>query len=98
MLSNDNMLTASNVANKLNISVKTLTTWYKWYYDNTIEKPKDFPKLPEYIQDHVNGPRYWTESDVKKLEEFKSWIPRGRAGVMGKINSKYWSKRGKNNE
>ena len=89
------MLTASNVANKLNISVKTLTNWYKWAFDDAIQKPENYPKLPEYTQSYQRGPRLWTESDVEQLKLFQSWLPRGRNGVMGEVSSKYWSKKGK---
>lgn len=85
-----NMLSASRVANSLDISVKTLTNWYKWYLDDSIEKPDDFPKLPDYLQEHVGGPRFWTEADVEQLREFQAWIPRGRGGVMGRISSQYY--------
>jgi len=85
----EKLLTSSRVAMQLDVSVKTLTNWYKWYYDNSIEKPKKFPKLPEYIQERANGPRYWTQDDVKQLKKFKKWIPKGRSGVMGDISCKY---------
>ena len=89
---NPNYLSASKVANILDVSVKTLTNWYKWYYDDTIEKNYDFPKLPDYIQEYTNGPRYWTLSDIPMLKKFQEWVPRGRNGVMGKISEKYTSK------
>jgi hypothetical protein len=92
---NIDMLTASSVANALDISVKTLTNWYKWYQDDSIEKPENFPKLPEYIQYHKNSPRYWTNDDLKMLKKFQEWLPRGRKGVMGDISCKYYrSQRG----
>ena len=84
---------ASYVANKLNISTKTLNNWYKWYQDSTIEKPEDFPALPEFIQESVRGPRYWTESDIKQLKKFQEWLPHGRNGVMGAVSRQYWSKK-----
>ena len=89
------MLTASKVANRLDIAVKTLTNWYKWYSDETIEKPEKFPKLPMYTQEHKNGPRYWSESDIEELRKFKEWLPRGRAGVMGAVSCKYRSSKNK---
>lgn len=85
----EGMLTASKVANALDISPKTLNNWYKWYFDSAIEKPENFPHLPEYIQLHMNGPRYWTNEDVEKLRIFQSWLPKGRAGVMGAVSCKY---------
>lgn len=90
----NNMLTASRVANELNISVKTLTNWYKWFNDDSIEKPQNYPHLPMYIQKTERSPRLWKYEDITQLKEFQNWIPRGRHGVMGKISCKYWTKKG----
>lgn len=87
------MLTASNVANMLDISVKTLTNWYQWYHDESIKKPDEFPKLPEYVQENKNSPRYWTKEDVKQLRKFQKWMPRGRGGVMGEVSCKFYNKK-----
>ena len=89
---NENLFTSSRVANALDVSVKTLSSWYKWYQDDSIEKPKNFPQLPEYLQEHKNAPRYWTKDGVKQLKKFKKWVPKGRNGVMGAINNQYLNK------
>ena len=95
---NPNLLSASQVANALDISVKTLTNWYRWYFDDTIKKDYDFPKLPEYFQEYQNGPRYWTKEDIPQLIKFQEWLPRGRNGVMGRISEQYWGERKPNRE
>ena len=89
----DNLLSASKVAQELDISVKTLNNWYIWYYDDMIEKPKNFPKLPDFIQEYPRGPRYWTSEDIVQLKKFQSWRPIGRAGVMGKVSERYYGTR-----
>lgn len=89
-------LTANKVAQHLDIAVKTLDSWYKFYNDPEIEKPEDMPELPAYQQETERGTRYWKEEDLPKLEKFQAWIPKGRGGVMGAVNSKYWSKKGAN--
>ena len=94
----ENLLTASEVANKLNVSVKTLTNWYIWQNDSSIEKPEEYPHLPMYTQKRKNGPRFWTNDDVERLVEFRDWLPRGRNGVMGKVSNRYWGNRSKNND
>lgn len=86
---------ANKVAQHLDISVVTLGNWYSWYRDLNSPKPSDTPILPEYKQPYTRGPRYWASDDMESLEKFKAWIPKGRAGVMGKTNSKYWGERGK---
>ena len=86
------LLTASEVANKLGVSVKTLTIWYKWYNDSSIQKPKDCPELPMYQQDSPHGKRFWDKKHISKLKKFKNWVPKGRNGLMGSINKQFWSK------
>jgi hypothetical protein len=88
------LITASKVANALDISVKTLTTWYKWYNDPDEVKPDNMPILPDYKQKNPQAPRYWKKSDIKKIKEFKMWLPRGRNGVMGNLTNQYSKKKG----
>ena len=87
------MLTASEVCNQLGISVKTLTNWYKWYYDDNFDKPENIPELPMYIQTHKNGPRFWTEQSLQGLHKFHEFLPKGRNGIMGEFSKRYWPAR-----
>lgn len=91
----ENLLTATKVAQHLDISVPTLNNWYKWYNNQEFEKPENTPELPEYTQEGKRGTRYWDKVDLPKLVQFKKWIPRGRAGVMGESNAQFWGERGK---
>lgn len=84
------MLTATKVIQHLDISSRTLDSWYK-FYASTEEKPEGMPELPPYIQTRPRGPRYWKESDIPALLAFKEWVPKGRGGVMGRINERCWS-------
>lgn len=88
-------ISATKVTQYLDISYNTLNSWYRWYNNPMYPKPKDMPKLPEFIQDTPRGPRYWTEDDLYDLRKFKEWIPKGRNGVMGDYNARYWGERGK---
>lgn len=90
MTRKNDLLTASKVSQKLDISTRTLDNWYK-FYTGDFDHPDDMPTLPEYIQESVRGPRYWKPEDIKTLKKFKEWIPRGRGGVMGRLNERYWS-------
>ena len=83
---------ASKIANMLDISTKTLSMWYEWYHNPDIKKPDGTPPLPEYVQQHERGTRYWKKSDIDKLKAFQEWIPKGRNGVMGAVSNKYWKK------
>ena len=68
------------------ISQATLRTWIKWAEDTDIPHPP----LPTPKTD---GSRYeWDRSDVDKLILFKTWMPRGRNGVMGRLNEIHWPK------
>ena len=95
MINKNEMLTATQVTKELDISAHTLNSWYKYYYSDE-PKREDMPELPEYIQERSRGPRYWKQSDVPALLRFKEWIPRGRGGVMGRINERYWSSKYRN--
>ena len=90
MTNNNDMLSATKVTQKLNISARTLDSWYKFYQSN-LDKPNGMPKLPDYVQTRPRGPRYWNPSDIKQLKKFQEWIPRGRNGVMGRINERNWA-------
>lgn len=85
-------LSANKVAQHLDISVKTLEGWYSWYNNPEMEKPENTPVLPPYEQVGVRTQRWWKEEDLEQLEIFKNWIPKGRGGVMGAYNKRYWSK------
>lgn len=87
-------LSANKVSQYLDISTVTLANWYK-FYNSDIDKPKDMPELPAYEQLHPRGPKYWKQEDLPKLKAFQDWIPKGRGGVMGLYNARYWGARGK---
>jgi hypothetical protein len=95
---NCKLLSATKIAQALDISVVTLTNWYKWYKDANIKKPDNVPVLPGYYQEHDRGPRMWKETDIKALKDFQQWIPKGRGGLMGKVSSQYWGKRSSKNK
>ena len=78
---------AVEVALLLDISVPTLNNWYKYkkYYPND-EMSK---LLPMPVQKAPRQTRYWQESDIQQLIQFKSQIVEGRNGFMGSITQKY---------
>ena len=84
------MLSATKVIQQLDISSRTLDSWYK-YYNSKEKKPEDMPKLPKYVQTRPRGPRFWNPEDIPALLAFKEWVPKGRAGVMGRVNEKCWN-------
>lgn len=88
------LYTAGETSVLCGISVETLNLWYrfkKYNPDNNYAK-----MLPEIKHKEDNNKvRYWNEEDIYKLVEFKSTIPQGRNGVMGKITQKYVKKKEK---
>lgn len=95
-LNTEGMLTAIQLAGILNVGVERISAWYKWYNDDNFKKPNDLPELPEYYRKHPTSKRYWKKEDVKKIKKFQEALGRGRAGVMGEFNARFWQERGKN--
>jgi len=88
----ERMLRAVEVALLLNISVPTLSNWYKFkrlHPDNEMCK-----YLPEPEQKAARQTRYWKESDIANLLIFKSQVVMGRNGFMGSVTQQY-AKKGK---
>lgn len=88
-------LRIEEVAIFVGVSVNTINSWYKFKHEN----PEDeYAKmLPDYIQEGGDrSPRYWTETDIDRLLEFKEAKPTGRNGVMGCVTQRYVKKGEKN--
>lgn len=83
----ETLLKAIEVAFLVGTSVQTLTSWYRWK-----ELHPDHERaalLPDYIRQGNKNTRYWRQSDLWKLTEFKASIPQGRYGLMGDVTQKY---------
>lgn len=90
----ENLLRIEEVAVRIGSSAKSITNWYmfkKQHPDNELAQ-----LLPEYIQNGARQTRYWKESDIWKLIEYKQNIPHGRNGIMGSVTQKYYKKENKN--
>lgn len=83
-------MTSVEVCYLLGVTENTLRNWYKWYKI----KEADCPELP--MPEKIKNKNYWHKSDLNKLIVFKNWIPKGRNGVMGVVNRKFFPKK-KNN-
>lgn len=85
----------ARAAQILDISTTTLKRWYKWYEDETWEKPVGL-KLPQYTVDS-KGTRYFTMEAVQELQEFYKELQKGGKyyGCMAEFNAYYqWGRRG----
>lgn len=63
----------------LGISDRTLINWYAFkskYPDSEYAQ-----LIPQPAQFEKRGTRYWTESDIVTLQQFKQIVPKGRLGL-----------------
>lgn len=63
----------------LEISDRTLINWYAFkskYPDSEYAQ-----LIPQPAQFEKRGTRYWTESDIVTLQQFKQIVPKGRLGL-----------------
>lgn len=85
-------LRLEEVALLVGSSTLTINNWYKFkrlYPDDEYAK-----LLPDYEQNGgKTSTRYWKESDIYKLLEFKTKIPQGCKGIMGSVTQKYVKKK-----
>lgn len=82
----EKMLRIEEVALLVGSSTQTLNNWYRWkklYPDHPLAK-----LLPNYIQEGNRQMRFWKNSDVWSIVEFKNSIPHGRKGILGDITQR----------
>ncbi len=93
--SNERLLKLEEVAILIGSSGKSINNWYWFKRENP---DNEYAKLlPDFVQDGPRQTRYWKESDIWKLLEFKQAIPQGRNGIMGSITQKYYRKKEEEN-
>ena len=78
------------LAAKIGTSVPTISAWYRWKKQNPEHELAKL--LPCFVRKGPHGTKYWYESDIPRLMEFKNSIPQGRNGVMGSVTQKYVKK------
>ena len=83
----ERMIKATELAYRVGASVQTITTWYKFKEENPDNEYSHM--LPDYVRLGARNTRYWRESDIGKLIEFRKSIPQGRNGVLGSVTQKY---------
>lgn len=84
------ILTVEEVAVRINVSLPTIASWYRWKRCNPGHEMADL--LPDFFRVGPHKARRWYESDIEKLIEFKNSIPQGRNGIMGEVTQKYVKK------
>ena len=85
---NERMIKAPELSVMIGTSIQTITTWYRWKASNPHHEMAQW--LPEYTTlPGGRKTRFWKESEVWKLKEFKKNVTYGRYGIMGKETQKY---------
>lgn len=87
----DNLLNVNQVALLVGSSIQTVGSWYRW---KSLHPDHELAKLlPDYVRVGNRRTRYWKQSDIWNMIEFKKSIPQGRHGVMGEVTQKYVKKK-----
>lgn len=94
----EKLLKVQEVSVIIGSSIQTINYWYKWKKSNPENELSKL--LPDYkfIQEGGRKTRYWKQSDIWMLLEFKQKIVRGRNGIMGNITQKYVKKKTEENK
>lgn len=87
----ERLLKLEEVAILIGSSGKSINNWYWFKRENPDNEYAQM--LPDFIQNGERQTRYWRESDIWKLLEFKQAIPQGRNGIMGSITQRYYKKK-----
>ena len=83
---NERLLRIEEVSLLVNSSTQTINNWYRWKRMNP-EHPLA-KMLPDYLQSGERQTRYWKNSDIWGILEFKQNLPHGRTGILGDITQK----------
>lgn len=85
-MATEKLLRIEEVALLVGSSTQTINNWYRW---KKIHPENELAKLlPDYIQQGNRQIRYWKNSDIWSIIEFKNSIPHGRNGILGDITQK----------
>ena len=77
-MSETRLLNVQELSMLIGSSIQTIGSWYRW---KDINPDHELAKLiPDYTRIGNRRTRYWKQSDVWKLLEFKQKLPQGRGG------------------
>ena len=92
----ERLLRVEEVAFVIGASTQTINIWYRWKKHNP---DNEYAKiLPDYVQTAKRQTRFWRESDIWALVEFKNAIPHGRKGILGDVTQRKYKYKEKNND
>ena len=88
----ERMLRIEEVAVEIHSSIYSINNWYRFKRENPDNKYAKL--LPDFYQpEGTRQTRYWRKSDMPKLIDFKTTIPRGCGGIMGSVTQRYYKKK-----
>lgn len=91
-MKNERLFNVTEVALIVNSSINSINNWYRF---KKLNPDNEYAKLlPDFIQKGERRTRYWKQSDIDKLLEFKNKLPKGRNGILGSVTQK-WNKNSK---
>ena len=82
----EKLLRIEEVALLVGASTQTINNWYRWKKLHPEHPLANL--LPDYVQEGNRQMRFWKNSDIWSIVEFKNSIPRGRNGILGDITQK----------
>jgi len=92
---NEDYVSSGKASLLIDVSLHTLTRWYKWWESPEFEKPKDMAPLPKYVYRDRRRTKYFRKTDIVQLMAFKKDIGLKHRGAMADFNAAYqWGKRG----
>ena len=90
----EKLLKVEEVALLVGCSAKTVNSWYYFKRDNPEnEYAKMLPEFELRPNEHNLQTRFWKQSDIWRLIQFKESIPKGRNGILGNITQVTWRKK-----
>ena len=91
-MADERKLKVQEVAVAIDASVQTINGWYKFKKENPDNELAKL--LPDYTREESGKrTRYWNQSDIWKMIQFKKSIPQGCRGVMGSVTQRYCRKK-----
>lgn len=93
---NEKKLRIEEVALIVGVSGQSINNWYRWKKLNPTHELAKL--LPEYEQSGPRQMRFWKQSDIWGITQFKNSIPKGCKGILGEITHKNKTKKENTNE
>lgn len=86
----DRLINVQELAYRVGCSIQTIGSYYRFKEQFPTEELAMM--LPDFVRQGNRNTRYWRESDVAEIVKFRSLMPQGRNGALGKITQKYVKK------